>query len=123
MSSAAESNWALEPNFIIGSSLCSAMLDPALYQSFFTADLLEVTKALTCGNGTEPPISCTAVPPEYRTYGEVVLECIRRGGIPVGLHRIVVDASNPVLAGKRFMFTNPPQNVPVNITDVFYYIV
>jgi hypothetical protein len=54
MSARAEDNWAFQPNFLIGDALCSTMLDPALYQSFFTPQLLKVVDKLMHGEGDAP---------------------------------------------------------------------
>lgn len=144
MSAMAEDNWAFEPNFIVGNSVCSSMLDPALYQSYFNAELLRTIDALTFGGqstkgahisrmrlseldmelrGTR--VAPLALGPLVRdqpvTYQDVCRMCISKGLAPVGLHRVIHDPTNIALNGKRFMLTNPPPEMHTSVEDDIVY--
>ncbi|CUG88081.1 Hypothetical protein, putative, partial [Bodo saltans] len=144
MSALAEENWAFEPNFIVGNSVCSSMLDPALYQSYFNAELLRTIDALTFGGPTtkgaqvsrmrlselDMELRGTRVPPFAQgplvadqpvTYKDVCRMCIAKGLAPVGLHRVIHDPENLALNGKRFMLTNPPPEMQTSLEDDIVY--
>lgn len=138
MSALAEENWAFEPNFIVGNSVCSSMLDPALYQSYFNAELLRTIDALTFGGPTTKGahisrMRLSELDVELRgargplvgerpaTYEDVSRMCIAKGLAPVGLHRVIHDPDNVALNGKRFMLTNPPPEMPASVVDDIVY--
>lgn len=144
MSALAEENWAFEPNFIIGDSVCSAMLDPALYQSYFNSELLKTIDAMTFGgdSSTTSRISLMrfseadkrnllehqdrSVQIESKgviLFSDVVRLLARRGLVAIGIHRIIHDAQNSALNGRRFMLTNPPPELPIVVDeDIIYFL-
>jgi hypothetical protein len=137
MSSMAEDNWAFQPNFVIGDAMCSTMLDPALYQCFFTPQLLKVIDKLMHGEGDAPLVlrmTVVATPDNeqplpsdegapLRTYGDLCKMYVRRGLIPLGLHRAIHDENNRAMNGRRFMLTNPPPSLRVFPNeDIVYFI-
>ena len=135
MASLAEDNWAFQPNFVIGNSMCSTMLDPALYQSFFTPQLLKIIDTLTRGEGDTPLVMRMTVvaphsdeddassPRAVMLYCDLVKVCLKRGLIPLGIHRVIHDENNRTMNGRRFMLTNPPMSLQVYPNeDIVYFL-
>lgn len=128
LSALAESNFSFEPNFITGSCITGAMLDPALYQTYFNPELLRIVDALTSGTGRNtnvPGISAMHIHEDDHigpTYGDILDHCLLEKVIPIALHRLINDTVNDALNGQRYIFCNPPRSTIRRSTDIVYYI-
>ena len=125
-------DYFLSPVFIVGGAICSAMLDPIMYQTYYNPWIPKIIEQLLFNNAHDHKVvsmSVSAVIPDIgrtgfeHTYADLFRLLINSHRIPLGLFRLIDSKEmGENLIGYRYFVTNPAPAAIISGEDIVYII-